>query len=73
MSSRPLPEGSAAAHLREPTRRELKERHILAVLLEQRHDVRQAALRLGISRSALYRKLRAMGVAPSRRPRRGRR
>jgi DNA-binding NtrC family response regulator len=40
----------------------LKRRHILTVLAEERFRVGPAAARLGISRSSLYSRLKAMGL-----------
>jgi DNA-binding NtrC family response regulator len=53
---------------REPTLEELKRRHILKVLAELGFRVGPAAARLGISRSSLYARLKAMGLdLPARR------
>jgi DNA-binding NtrC family response regulator len=47
---------------REPTLDELKRRHILKVLAEHGFRVGPAATELGISRSSLYARLKAMGL-----------
>jgi transcriptional regulator of acetoin/glycerol metabolism len=39
--------------------------HIVAVLRRQRGDVRRAAALLGLSRSALYQKLKKHGIEPA--------
>lgn len=51
-----------AAIAQEPTLDELKRRHILRILAEERFRVGPAAARLGISRSSLYARLKAMGL-----------
>jgi DNA-binding NtrC family response regulator len=53
---------SPVAREREPTLEELKRRHILTVLVEEGFRVGPAATRLGISRSSLYPRLKAMGL-----------
>jgi DNA-binding NtrC family response regulator len=60
VSSRPPAPGPAAK--REPTLEELKRQHILKVLAEQRFRVAPTAAKLGISRSSLYARLKAMGL-----------
>jgi DNA-binding NtrC family response regulator len=67
VTSRPPAPGPAAA--REPTLEELKRQHILKVLADLDFRVGPAAARLGISRSSLYSRLKAMGIDLSARRR----
>ncbi len=53
----------------EPTLEQVKQRHVLAVLLDEGYQVRRAATRLGISSAALYARLRRMGLDLARRRR----
>jgi transcriptional regulator of acetoin/glycerol metabolism len=48
------------------TLEEVERRHIVAVLAEEDGRVEAAARRLGVPRSSLYKRLRALGLAASR-------
>jgi DNA-binding NtrC family response regulator len=65
------PLGAAAATTAGPndtamTLEEVERRHIVAVLAEEDGRVEAAARRLGVPRSSLYKRLRALGLAASR-------